>query len=121
MHFMRRLAVLFAAMMICASGHAQVSSTRSSMLTQATGCLVNNATGLISQACVLSLFDNIIASEVTQLDTSNILNGSGIVAANGGSSALTFTAPGSGVLSLLTGTATGTGGPVGCVSPTLTG
>lgn len=126
------LAAACAALTICASAHAQVSSTRSSLESQTSTCLINNTTGLITEACVLSLINNIIASEVTQLDTSNILNGSGIVVANGGSSQLTYTAPAANVLAFLAApssanllamltTSTGTGLNVFNNSPTFAG
>lgn len=110
MRFMKAAASFFIALALAGPAHAQISSTRANLETQAASCLVPNGTGLITQACVLSLVNNVIASEVTQADTSNILNGIGLVVANGASNPLTFTAPGTGVLATLAGAVDGTGG-----------
>lgn len=133
MRFMKSVACFLVAALTSATAHAQVSSTRASLESQAETCIIANGTGLITQACVLSLVLNTIASEVTQADASNILNGSGIVVANGGGSPLTFTPPATGIMAFLAQPSsvnllaamtdsTGTAGHlVFSVSPALTG
>jgi hypothetical protein len=96
----RRIA--FAAALFAApAAWAQTILTRAQLSNDVNTFIKTNGVGAITGPILNSVLQNIINSEITQADTSNILNGSGIVVANGASNPTTFTLPGNGILNAL--------------------
>jgi len=96
----RRIA--FAAALFAApAAWAQTILTRAQLSNDVNTFIKTNGVGAITGPILNSVLQNIINSEITQADTSNILNGSGIVVANGASNSITFTPPGNGILNAL--------------------
>src|ERR1700722_6239218 len=70
--------------------NAQTSTIRSVLETQNNTTITTNHVGGITGAILNSMLGNIIASEVTQSDVTNILNGDGFLFANGPSAPVVY-------------------------------
>ena len=130
---MKRIILALALLMASGVGaSAQTTDTRAQLQSQINSYIKANGVGAISGPILNVILNNMVSAEVTQADTSNTLNGSGIPVANGASSPLTFTPPASGIMAWLASpssanllaamtTKTGTGNVVFSISPALTG